>query len=818
MIKINRIITLFSLVFAIGNVQAQQSSSSAYPVIGKPCPDFMLRHVKYYTKTDVSLSDLKGKWLVLDFFTSECGACIASFPRISADAKQFAGQLTYMMVGAPDVSIGPLYERFREKLHMPMPCAFDHSLFDKWAVHGVPRVFLIDDKGIVRSISTGLTSEQLKSFITGKGRESAKLAYSTPDSTIIYGSAFSYYNPKIEQFTDPVTIVRDSTGTTTFACKGNPLSYMLNYAFWGDMVPAGYHPGGDSSFYRYANKSVIETKDSALFDYSTRENRNVFDYLLRVNGDVPDSALRAMMRDDLCKYFGWQVEVETRRQACWALVATDEARHKLQSNGGHLSVTGNQKIMDFTAINYPFDQFFRQICDEAPHTIILDRTGITGNIDFTVKGPWLSIADIQAGLQALGLRLVPTTTQMKVLVVKNRLTGEINETEIAADQPRPVQFEHMNWRDALNKAKTTGKLVMVYGYDPADADCQAMNKNILSTEVLGDYLSSRVVALKYDLSDHSDTTAQKFKEQYHIHTYPAFLFFSPGGKPLDISVGWIDIHGLMNLAAQAGNPRYQYFTQLDAYRAGRVDSAFLYQLAIDAMDKQQPVSRELAWAYIRRYLLPAAQASRWDAGNYRLLNTELIANADTAVIDLIYDNRKAIDEANHDPQMAEDRVGDFVIDYYGHTTSGSPDWQLVGSVFDKRYPAINYHRKLLERQVAWYLEHQDWKAYQSYIGQLIGKYQNQMDWNQVNERCWDIFLYADDPVLLQNAIGWTQKVLKDSNQSPDVLETYAELLYKTKSKLDYLSMEKQVAEADPNDKDLQANYAKMQKGQATWVR
>jgi hypothetical protein len=78
---------LFGLMALIGfscviNAQGNDEAK-CYPEVGKPCPDFTLHNIEYYSKKEASVKDFRGKWLILDFWNKGCGACIASFPKIN---------------------------------------------------------------------------------------------------------------------------------------------------------------------------------------------------------------------------------------------------------------------------------------------------------------------------------------------------------------------------------------------------------------------------------------------------------------------------------------------------------------------------------------------------------------------------------------------------------------------------------------------------------------------------------------------------------------------------------------------------------------
>jgi thiol-disulfide isomerase/thioredoxin len=812
------------LVYCVANAQ-QFGSSNSYPIVGKPCPDFILHNIKYFGKAQASLKDFRGKWLVLDFFTSGCEGCISSFPAVSKDARRFADKLTYMMVGSPDNYILPLYESFRQKLNMPMPCAFDRTLFVKWEVAGVPRVFLIDDKGIVRSISSGLSTNQLNGFLNGEITQ-RNLNYENPDSILLYGSLITKFQPNKEKFTDPVKIDQLAGGTTLLKCKGHSIQDLLNYAYWGVFSPGGEN-GDIVTKLLYANKPVIETRDSALFQYSYKENKNIFDYSLRMkaseNSEVSISYMKSMIREQLSQYFGWNIHVENRKYNSWRLISLNDAWSKLKSKGGVQSQSGMVATMNIQLKNDPFTHLFRLICSSLPNELIADNTGIHGNVDVNVNGgPWTSVEDARKSLNAIGLDLVPATVILKTLVVKDKTAPDyaLNGND---DMHRSLQFE-LSLAEAQEKAKKENKLVFVYCYKPSAWNAELLDQQVFSSELLGDYMKDKMVAVKVG-TDSINTINEKLRHSGYIDIYPTYVFFSAEGNPLHLSTKPVrDVHGLIDLAAEASDTAKQYFTQLNKYNRGYRDSTLLYNLAQQALDNQQPVGKDIFNDYLHLFILPAPKAIRWGSANMHLLLSQLHVNIDTTILRLIYNNREEIDAINHDSQFAENQIIYWVI--YNHTIrlesnrekGVSPDWAQIESIFRNDYPGVSYQQQLLKKQMDWYEKHNDWRQYEYYALIRIAHDKKQMTWEQINEIAYVLFMHSNNPNTLKDAISWMKEALEKSNNSPYALDTYAQLLYKTKSKEDYLMMEQKVSEALPNDKDVQTNYEKMQQGKATWVQ
>lgn len=144
-------------------------------LVGHPAPEFQgtLLDGKPFT-----LSDLRGKVVLLDFWATWCGPCVQALPHIQKIADRFADR--------PVVVLGMNRDQFgseerirkfleRKKITFPQFLDFDGEAADKYGVTGIPCTFLIDAKGILQYVSVGFTpghdevlAEHIEALLAGR--------------------------------------------------------------------------------------------------------------------------------------------------------------------------------------------------------------------------------------------------------------------------------------------------------------------------------------------------------------------------------------------------------------------------------------------------------------------------------------------------------------------------------------------------------------------------------------------------------------------------------------------------------------------------
>lgn len=397
--------------------------------VNEACVNFTLQEMETPGKKELVLRELRGRFVILDFFSSFCTVCFRMLPKINALQKQYKDKLDFLLVGISDDRIRAIYKNFKEKYGLELTVAFDGQLHKQLGVEFVPYYIWIDDGGIVRALTgpDAVTGANIEAFlhrrpVVGETLPSQKIPFDikkfllvggngAPDSSFLFRSIISRWTTAM---TTHFPLQIDSTAAPhTFQVLGADMPTLYKYAVWGK------GDWGASDPLRQTVYPVpIKMVGTAVADTGQHTGER-YCYSVTVPPDqFKKENLQAIMKNALEMFFGWSVKVETRQMPCWVLRATEKAKQELRSKGG--AQQGRETHAGIAYVNVRLDRVITLLHNRFPlNRPFLDETGFGETIDLSLNAILTDFDECRSALEKKGLLLTREERPFQVMVLYN---------------------------------------------------------------------------------------------------------------------------------------------------------------------------------------------------------------------------------------------------------------------------------------------------------------------------------------------------------------------------------------------------------------
>jgi thiol-disulfide isomerase/thioredoxin len=301
---------------------------------GDKVPDLI---VKPMDKSPISLSSLRGKLVILDFFGVHCSSCIKALPEMQRLQDQFAEKIKIIIVSKDDsTAIRNLLNRFEKLKRIHLPFVSNDTTFSKYFyTPALPVHVWIDTNGIVIQKTAGYNTSEQKIANWLKGEKIQIPRYEAlPDfekEVPLFAEGRGRQIPLFKYYSILMGIPYGSSGQGDHVMDHDSVSGKIVHILrTRETIPdlyryAYYKEKHDNDFVYDPSRLLLNVSDVSRFEfrgekdqYNEWRNNNYYSYEIKVPPQKADSIFK-WMQEDLQRYFGYTARIEKRNTKCWVL-------------------------------------------------------------------------------------------------------------------------------------------------------------------------------------------------------------------------------------------------------------------------------------------------------------------------------------------------------------------------------------------------------------------------------------------------------------------------------------------------------------------
>ncbi len=422
----------------------------------------------------------------------------------------------------------------------------------------------------------------------------------------------------------------------------------------------------------------------------------------------------------------------------------------------------------------------------------------------------------------------------------------------------------LTWKEVKEKAKKENKYIFIDAFATWCKPCKKMDKETFPQPEVVDILNNNFISVKVQMDKtKSDAAwvqtwyddAAMVKKQYHVRSFPTYVFLSPQGEVSHLITGFKDVTEFVketNIALQPGrkysDPNEEYFILLDEYNQGKKNYKTMPLLFKKAQEmKDANVLKAVSKDY-REYLKNVREKKWYTKDNIEFLTAHALTST-SPFYKMFFLKGKRVDKImgqNGYSQSFIDQIikREIAEPFLGKKFGGArmiggkenlieADWDGLYEAIKTKYNDDYAKRNLLEAQILWYETHFNRKKLVESLFLALAEYhidpistEGPRSIKRINSNLWKVFLSVNDTSILQLATRWMEQAVKicpeNVFQFALCADTYANLLYKTKRLPEAIYWEEraiQTAKELKNDylvKNYEVVISKMKQGVPTW--
>lgn len=344
----------------------------------------------------------------------------------------------------------------------------------------------------------------------------------------------------------------------------------------------------------------------------------------------------------------------------------------------------------------------------------------------------------------------------------------------AQSQNRKIEFQDKPWNDILQMAGATDKIIFMDAYATWCGPCKWIAANMFTNDTIADFYNEKFICVKFDMEKGEGLS---LAAQYQVKAYPTLLFITSKGELVHKRVGAPQkVSDYIEMGKIALTPGQGLTEMQKRYDNGDRSPAFMISYLDRLQGAYVPITEQ-----VNQYFASLPEQDRFEPLNWQILY-KYVTEMNSPAFGFLQKNQAAFEK-----RYSPDSVYQKIFNVYLQS--------LAALVRTRNFSEANYSKA---KQTIMESGFKDAGKViftaDIYVSQMKGDFKQFTDLAMKDldkfYRNDPDFLYqvagtflqvAEDPKQLEKATEWAQRA-SELRTSPDYLDTWAELLYKTGKK------------------------------------
>lgn len=398
--KIKMIKKIFLLFLIICATACKKENTIAE--LGKPAPNYKFTNILNSIENEISLNDLKGKPVILEFWATWCGPCIPAMKKLDSLQQEFKDDIEIITI-SPEKK--ERLEKFIKKSNTSLRIVSDsaHTVNFKYKI--IPHTIIIDKNGIVKGITSpkNINKEVIENLIANNdiALELKDDFYVDPDLKVktIKAISNSDYTIELRSF--------DQEKRGGFKPLKDSEGNINGIEMWNSTIPRLYQ-----TLFDIASPSRMVFKDSLSENDFPYKKEHQFNFTIQVSNKYQEK-WKELGVEFLNENFDVNAKMGVDSLECYVLKSIENKIKPSDSKSTEFMFMGT--ILKTKKIKMSKLAEYLENFTPIP---VLDKTNLNGEYDIVLEWQAEDAKTLHSELKKYGLELVRAKEKLPVEIME----------------------------------------------------------------------------------------------------------------------------------------------------------------------------------------------------------------------------------------------------------------------------------------------------------------------------------------------------------------------------------------------------------------